>query len=94
MSPSQSEFDSEADHLFELFLQEDPEITGRLLNPEKQKKVFQNFDPEATEEELEIYIREANADEEGLNFLDMYDWWLQSKKTPESLVAQKGHVRN
>lgn len=85
----QTELSEEAQMLFDLFSEIDSACKGRL-NQAQQRDLFRAFDPEASEEEIGIYMKEVNA-ESSLQYLDFVDWWEQSKRVPQSLVSRKKH---
>eukprot|EP00392_Amoebophrya_sp_AT5.2_P009103 g9131.t1 len=81
------ELSTENEALFNLFAEHDVDLDGRLDRAE-QAKMFKDFDKTATENEVNIYLKEVNADPV-LQFLDFLDWWEQSKIVPQSLVSRK-----
>ncbi|CAD7933375.1 unnamed protein product [Amoebophrya sp. A25] len=83
------ELSMENEALFNLFAEFDEDLDGKL-NKTEQAKMFRGFDQTATDNEVQIYLREVNAEPHlHLQFLDFLDWWEQSKMVPQSLVSRK-----
>lgn len=83
------EFESDGEHLFELFSEVD-ESNNLLLDDEEVRNLFQLLDSNASEADLRRYIAEINLNDGPLTFASFIDWWDQARSVENSLVAEKG----
>lgn len=83
------EFEGDAEHLFELFIEVD-QSCNMLLETEEVLLLLGLLDQNASEADLRRYLIEINLTEGPLSFASFLDWWDQACSVSNSLVAEKG----